>query len=319
MDARYVGPVERLIYLRTLPTISLLPPGELAQMAHNTRERFFKKGSRLIEEGREAGHVFFIVEGVVSTRREGRIMQLIEPPFAVGFLPVLSHDPNGIEARAETDVVALELSADDLFDAMEDNFSLVEQGIRQMSKQLAEQQQRLESRGLLERTEPIPGPAVDHPLDLVQRLVLLRRSGPFKDTSLDPLSELARRNIEVRYEPGAVLWRAGEPSSWGLHIVHGIVRCEAPDGTRSFRMGYDSVLGYSETYGRAPRSYDAIAETQVVGLRGDAEIFFDILEDNFDVGMTFLSFLATILTGLYEKVAAADAANMEAVQAIPGS
>jgi CRP-like cAMP-binding protein len=318
-DARYVGPVERLIYLRTLPSFGALPPEELAHLARNTHERFFRRGSRLLEEGREAAHVYFIVEGTVSTRRGGRVMQIIEPPWAVGFLPVLSNDPEGTEARAESDVVALELSGDDLLDAMEDNFSLLEAGIRLMSKQLAELQERLESRGLLERTEATPGPAIPHPLDLVQRLVLLRRNGPFRTASLDPLSELARRYVEVRHEPGSVLWRAGDPSSWGLHLVHGVVACNAPDGRRSFRMGHGSVLGLSEALGRAPRSYDAIAETQIVGLRAETNTFVDMLEDNFDIGLSFMRFLATLLTRLYERVAAADAASIEAAQAVPGT
>ena len=318
-DARYVGPVERLIYLRTLPSFGTLPPSELAHMAHNTHERYFKRGARLLEEGREAAHVYFIVEGTVSTRRGGRIMQLIEPPWALLFLPGLGKDPQGTNRLAETYRGALVIIADDLLDAMEDNFSLLEAGIRQMSKQIAEQQERLESRGLLSRTEPTPGPPVPYPLDLVQRLVLLRRNGPFRKASLDPLSELARRYVEVRYEPGSILWRAGEPSDWGLHLVHGVVACSAPDGKRSFRMGHDSVLGLSEALGRAPRSYDAVAETQVVGLRAETENFIDMLEDNFDIGLAFMRFLATLLTQLYEREAAADAASIEAAQAVPGT
>lgn len=305
-DARFVGPVERLLYLRTLPAIGQLPPSELAAIAHYTRERLFRKGSLLLREGEPARAVYFLVDGRASLRRAGRTLRQIEAPFAVGFLPVLARDPNGMEVRAEVDTVALELGADELLDAFEDNFSLLETGVRQLSRQLVEAQRELEAAGALERDEPIETAYPERELDLVQRLVLMRQTGPYRECSLDPLVEIARRAVEVRFEPGDVLWRGGEPSSWGMHIVHGVVRCVGTEPPRRFRLGPGSVVGYIETYGGLPRGYEATAETRVVGLRGDVEVFFDTLEDNFELGIAFVGFLARLLTRLYERMAAPD-------------
>jgi CRP-like cAMP-binding protein len=303
-DARFIGPIERLLYLRTLPTIGHLPPAELASIAHYTRERFFPKGSVMLREGEPASAVFFLVDGRASLRRGGKPIRIVEAPFAVGFLPLLARDPNGVEVRAEVDTVALELGADELVDAFEDNFSLLENGVRQLSRQLAEAQRELELRGALSRDEPVDTPYPEHELDLVERLVLLRRGGPYRETSLDSLVELARRSTEVRFEPGAVLWNEGEPATWGMHIVHGVVRCVGSEGKRVFRLGPGSVIGYTETHGNLPRGYTATTEGRVVGLRGDQEAFFDVIEDNFDLGMAFVGFLAALLTRLYERLAA---------------
>ncbi len=316
-DARFIGPVERLLYLRTLPAIGLLPPPELATVAQNTRERSFGRGQRLMEEGSAADSVFFIVEGRVTARRDGRVLQRVEPPFAVGFLPVLSGDPDGMEVRAETDVLALELSAEDLFDALEDNFTLLEAAVRQFAKQLAEAQRSLEIRGLLTREEPIETPYPEGPLDLVQRLLLFRRGGPYAKASLDSVAEIARRAVEVRYEPGTRLWAEGEQATFGLQVIHGVVSCVGERGARRFRMGPGSVLGMVEANARLSRSYDAVTETRLVALRTETEVLFDVLEDSFELGLSFLRFLASVLTALYERTAEQDAADAEVAQFVP--
>jgi CRP-like cAMP-binding protein len=298
-DARFVSPIERLIYLRTLPAFGQLPPSELAAIAHHTRERFFKKGAPMMREGEPASSVFFLVEGRALMRRGGRPLRTVEAPFAVGFMPVLARDPDGVECVAEVDTLALELGADALLDVFEDNFSLVETGIRRFAKQLADVQRELELAGGLAREEPIETPYPERELDLVERLVLMRQTGPFRECSLEPLIELCRRVVEVRMEPGEVLWREGEPADWGLHVAHGVIRCSGDDG-RSFRMGPGSIVGYSETYARVPRGYTATAESRAVFLRGSPEVFFDVLEDNVELGMSFLGFIARMLTRLYE-------------------
>ena len=73
-DARFVGPVERLLYLRSLPGFVSLGASELATIAYETRERFFKRGQRLFTEGEAARAVHFLVEGRVSVRSQGRIL-----------------------------------------------------------------------------------------------------------------------------------------------------------------------------------------------------------------------------------------------------
>ncbi len=162
-DARFVGPVERLLYLRSMPGFARLNAAELLTVAYETRERFFRRGRHLLEEGSTARSVYFLVEGRVSVRRKHRVLQVIEPPFTVGFLPVLAGSQS-VEARAEADTLALELPADSLIDAFEDSFALLETGVRQLARQFAEIQRRLELRGLVEREPPAQTTYPDHDL-----------------------------------------------------------------------------------------------------------------------------------------------------------
>ena len=177
--------------------------------------------------------------------------------------------------------------------------------MRGLSGQLANTQRDLELRGILERSEPRPGPYPETALDTIQRLARLR-TGPWANVNLEPLMELARLAEEVRFESGEVIWRKGEPASYGLNIVHGIVRCTSDDGRRVFRMGDDSVLGYLDANAGGPRPYDAVTETRVVALRLTSEQILDVLEDHQEVGVGFVRFLANIIVELNLKAARAD-------------
>ncbi len=302
-DARFIGPVDRILYLQSTANLGDIGPEALYALAHRLQERFFKKGSLLLEEGKLCDRVFLLVEGRVSLRRTDRTYRTLSPPGSAGLLAALSQNPAGTEARAEDDCLVLEMTIDDFWNATEDSFELLMSVIRQLTRQTATLQRDLERNGLLPRDKPIETPFPERPLDLVQRLVVLRRGGPFQNASLNPLTELAERAVELRLEPGTVLWREGEPSDYGVNIVHGIVACSGDGGKRRFRMGPGSVLGTLETMGQLPRSYDAVAETQLVALRGNVENLFDLLEDNFDLGRSFLSFLASVLDKLYERAA----------------
>ncbi len=121
---------------------------------------------------------------------------------------------------------------------------------------------------------------------------------------------------EVRFEPGDVLWDVGDEATFGVHVVHGTVRCVGDDGLRVFPMGPGSVIGYSETLGRLERTYRATAETRVVGLRGSQEAFLDTLEDNAELGRVFMGFLASVLLDLYEKLADDEAILDEAMPSL---
>lgn len=305
-DARFIGPVDRILYLQSTANLGDVPADDLYSIAQHLKERFFKKGSALLEEGKLADRVFLLVEGTVSLRRKDHTYRILTPPGTAGLLAALSQNPEGTEARAEEDCLVLEMAIDDLWNATEDSFELLMALIRQLTGEMARQQRKLELAGALPRDEPVSTPYPDRTLDLVQRLVLMRRGGPFENVSLNPLAELAERASEVRLDEGAVLWREGDASEYGLNLVHGVVRCTGDGGQRRFRMGPGSVLGTLETLARLPRSYEAVAETRIVALRGNMEILFDMLEDNSALGKSFLSFIARALDRLYERGATLD-------------
>jgi CRP-like cAMP-binding protein len=301
---RFVGPVERLLYLQSIEFFRHLAPEDLARIAQSAHERSFRAGATIFNEGEAATSLHIIVEGEASLRRGDRTLFKADAPGTVGLLALLAGGQSRTSAVADTDVVTLEQSAADVMDLLKEDFQTTEGIIRAFTEQLAQVQRRLERSGTLQRAPAVAGPYPERPLDLVERLLFLQRSGPFKTASVDAVTELARSAGEVRVEPGTVFWRAGDDSRFGLQVVHGIVRgVEPADGFQRFQLGASSVVGFLEAYARVPRSYDAVAETRVVALSMEPELLFDVMEDNVELGMSFVAFLATQLLDLYERLA----------------
>ncbi len=299
---RFPTPLDRLIHLRTLPNLGGLEGSALTYIATHAEERHFEVGDHVYLPEERVTAVHFIVEGKVRVEQEGVHILDGEPPYAIGFMPVLASSEVGQKALVVEPTVTLEVSAADLFEIFEDDFAFLENGIRRISAQFTKAQEELECRGLLERSEPEETPYPTKPLDLVERLELFL-SGPFALSNLEPLVQMVRLAEEVRYEPGDVLWEQGDVATWGLTVAHGVVSCESND--RSFRMGPGSTVGIGEANGQLPRSYRAVAETRVVGLKQTTEVLLDVLEDNPEMAMGMLSFLSRLMLDFSIRLAQA--------------
>lgn len=298
-DARFVGPHERLLYLRSLPQAPFLDADAYAAFALALRERWFRRGALLAREDELPRAVHFVVDGAVTARKDGLELLRVEPPFGVGFLSVLSEQP--LELRAEEDTLTLQLRAEDLLTFLEDHFLFLRNAFRLTGKSIAELQEELELLGVMDRAAPAPGVLPADPLDLVQRLEVLTQGGPFGEAALDAVVELARGADEVRLAPGDVLWREGDAATFGMHLVGGEIRCVGRDGKLDFGLGAGDVIGHLDAFAETPRRYDAVAETAVVGLRTDTERFFDVLEDNFGLARSFLGFMNRTLISLHVR------------------
>jgi len=108
---------QRLRVLQRLPWLGDLPVSELAPLAAAFRERALRRGAALVAPGEPTRHVHVVVEGKVDA--------LAFPSPAIGLIEVLARDGAGVSAVAETDALVLELSAADLYHALEHSFPLL--------------------------------------------------------------------------------------------------------------------------------------------------------------------------------------------------
>lgn len=300
---RFATPMERLVHLRTMPSVGVLASDGLSYLAQRSKERHWGKGDRVYQADRPVDRVHFVVEGSIRVIQEGKRLLDCQPPWAIGFGPVLSDSQIPQLAIALEDSVTFELSRADLLELMETDFDFLSSGIRVNSRQMLEYQQRLENSGNLERSVPDEVPYPSEPIDLVQRLTLTRY-GPYEDCNIASLLELVRIQKEVRVPAGTRLWEIGDDAPWGILIVYGVVACE--DANRKFRMGPRGVLGLFEANGRLPRSYTATTETDLVALRMDADQVLDVFEDNYSLAINYLKFAAGMVLNLSVKLAEAD-------------
>jgi CRP-like cAMP-binding protein len=292
-SARFVGPLDRILYLRSLPSIGEASTEDLASMAEYLEERTFRKGQALIPGDRPVGSIHFVVSGMVRATFREVTVGVIEPPAGVGLLGFLSRQPSGYEAIAEVDTRTLAIDTDAFVGILEDRFALMYGGIRQLAAQLLEAQKLLPQG----TEEPVSdeGDSPTTPLDLVERLVWMSNRGVFANSNLDAVMAVARRQVERRWQAGERIWSEGDPADCGFSIRHGRVRCWSDSGDRSFTGGVGFGLGFIEGLAGVPRPVNAEAETEVVAFIDQISTIVDVLEDNSHMAFELSASLATFL------------------------
>ena len=289
-----------VLLLKRLPMVSTLSGPQLAFVAEQIGERFFPKGSALLREGEAPGALYFPVEGRIHLTSRGRVIGHAGPGRAVGPFHVLARDERGLGAVAETDTLALELSAETLFEIFDEQFAILQHVLREVSRQIVEHVVRFPDAAvfLTPSTEGPPTPPRE--LDLVERIFLLRKSPVFLNPSISALGQLARGLTEVRMPPGTRLWREGEATGWGSMIVSGSIRCTSARG-HDFVAGAGIVLGSLDAVAEVPRWFDAVTETPVVALQANMQYLIDVFEDNFAMATDYLAVTARWLLEILDR------------------
>ena len=304
---RLVAPLQRVLYLKRLPALSTLPGSELAAIAEHFQERFFSAGSVLLKEGRAVSAVYFVIEGALDVHRHGRFVGRVGPGAGVGGLGLFARDPEGARVTAASDTLALELDADTLLEVFEDRFPILHHVLRDTSRQIIDLLVRLR----LDPAARMPDCALpgdpDHELDIVERIFFLRQMQVFQRASINALAELTRSMNQVRFEPGVALWREGEPAPGLYLILSGTVRASSEAALVLFRPGPGFPLGAHEAVAEVPRWYDAVTETRLSALQGNAEALIDVFEDNFEMAMDYLAVLSQGLLEILESRPAQEA------------
>lgn len=281
---------DRILLIKAMDAFVVLDDEGQALLAEYARERPFPSGTALLREGDPIRNVYFLMTGRVEVRRRGKLVATVERGRPVGVLSVLARDNLGVDAIALTDVVALEIPVTMFLSAYEDNFSVVRNGLHIQSRIL------LKTRGNLpiapEHAEP-PQMGVwrDREETLVERIIKAREAPLFRNINLDAVVDLCRRMKEQRFEAGHTLWQIGERGAFHFRIDYGHIRCTNADGN-SVVIGAGWVIGSMDVLGDHPRSYGAVTETEVIGIRIDAEAMFSVLESNIELAMDMIAMLS---------------------------
>jgi CRP-like cAMP-binding protein len=301
--ARLVPPLERMLYLKRVPMLSGLPGSDIAVIADAATEKFFPTGTVVFREGVPVGAVHFVVQGSLATMCRGVRIGGLGPGSGVGGVALFARDPLGSQVVAEEDTLTLELEADAVSEVLDDHFPILHHVLREMSRRCI----RLLTRFRLDPSVGIPEGPVDvreaGEIDLVDRIFFLRRMAVFQRSSITALADLGRAMAQVRFEPGTVLWREGEPAPSIFLVRSGRVQARGSSGV-TFRPGPGFPLGALEALGEVPRWYDAVAETPVVALQGHVGVLVDVFEDSFGMAMDYLAAICQSSLRIIERTAA---------------
>lgn len=287
---QFLGLLDRLLYLRTLPALERLSPTLLAAIARHARERVFTRGTMLFEPAEPAESVYVVVDGRVMVEREGMGRETLGPGDGVGFLQLLARVDRGLVARALSDTLVLELDWDGLMEVCEQHFSVLHEYMGFLCTRLLHRTHRLLEGTRLGSRRAETAPRA-RPHDLVERVLLLGDGSAFSSSSVDALVELARHVSEVSVGPGHRFWCRDEPAEHFLLLTFGSVRCTLPDGGTWFADA-THVIGMYEALSGERRWNDVTSEGDVAGLEIHVESFLDILEDHFELAVDVTSKLA---------------------------
>ena len=286
-----ISPLGRAFHLRQLSGLRDIPPANLAALALLAHEHSFDPGAVICRAGERLDRVHVVVDGQVHVRGGEHGDEVVGPERGIGMLSLLARDDKGLDAVAKTDTQTLALSADDLFSAFEDDFSILYAQLRELATQTLHVRRQTPDGAYLTGTAPGDVPTGD--IGMVQRLLYMR-SGMFRNAPMDALITMAERMRTARFVPGARLWDIGAPSGFLYAILEGRVRCTTDDGRR-FVCGPGYPLGHLESQCDAPRWYEAVAETAVTGLRNDIDVFLDTLEQHSEMAIDFVAGMASAL------------------------
>ena len=302
---RFVGPIDRLLYMRSLPGLQGVDTRSLGSIAEQATERFFKRGELLLDENVVASEFFVIVSGEVRVHRDGHRLPDGGPSSNIGLLSGLTRSAFRVTAEAATDVIALRFALDVVLDIFEENFRILQNVIRNTAhihKELLPFLIDGDHRAPWAGKEPRIVP--HHSLDVVEKLVLLREGEVFQKLGLEGLALMATGLEQEQWRDGDRLWEVGDPADHLLLILRGDVECEVEGGRGRFRAGPGYPLGNLETLARDPRWYSAVVHSgELITLRGNHENLFDVMEDDFDVALDFLAAMSANALRALERFA----------------
>jgi CRP-like cAMP-binding protein len=303
MRSEQAATYARILSFKRAPFLRGLPTAELAVVAEQARERYFPKGRLLLREGERVPAVYFVVDGQVHVARRGRHLSLRGPGDGIGSLAFFARDPQGIEARAETDVVAYELDGDALLEIFEEHYEILHHTLGGIARSGLDLLASAPLSVLAPLLPTFEAPPISREPDLVERILVLRRgTGPFNRASINALAELSQGMAHVSYPSGVRLWELGEPSGSLLLVLGGSVRLTMAGGAQ-FTVGPGFPLGSMESVAERPRWFAAETVTRLEALLGNAEGMFDVFEDNPEIALDYLAMISHTILGIREGLA----------------
>lgn len=299
---------ERIMRLRSVPIFRGVATTDLVQVASSMRQRSFEKGEVIIREDEPPRAFFMLTAGAVSMRRKGKHIGTVRAPGGVGFLSVLARTAGGTESTAESYTEGYEVRSDAIDEMLEDHFSVFLGTLRWVSERVLASTRESPPPPFVPPTIPFDHLIGDRELGIVERIFVLRRSRAMAMANVNSIARIARRMQEVRVPAGTTIWRPGEPSDYSLFIVKGmldLVHREHKDGPWVQPVGPGYVVGGGESLVGHPRWNELIAREPVVMLKGSREGLLDMMEDDHEVAMRFLSMFGGFLMALWDRKAEA--------------
>lgn len=112
--------VEKTAFLKSLPAFSAIPTEALAELAARARELHLDAGQTIFREGDPDRGVFLVVEGTIEQRIGRALVRAVRPGMGMGELWLAEGEPHAYGATAIEHTHVLNVTREDIMDAMLD-------------------------------------------------------------------------------------------------------------------------------------------------------------------------------------------------------
>jgi CRP-like cAMP-binding protein len=258
-------------------------------------------GDRLFAAGESAEFLHFMRDGKVQMTREGAAPWTFVGRWLIGGFEVFTDRPRDRDAVALVDFSALRVPTTAWIELLEDSFALARGAVLKTADAVA----RLENRVSVDfpRAPPNPPRVGSGPLSLVERLALLVNARLLRGGGVQALADMAAASEEASYRAGeAVLERGTERTRLHL-VVEGQIGASRtdPEAARGYGRG-DIVCGVA-SFGVQALAWEARAKTPARILSFPIELWFDLMEEHFDLVRAALVAIAARRVVLLEYLA----------------
>ena len=291
-----LGPVERALFLRSVPPFTGLRARPLAALAQLTREEIVPAGAAIVPLGRGARSVRFLVEGRLRARGAGDTTDVLEAPLVIGLPELLAGREVRLALAADADATILTIAGAALFDLLEEDFTLVRELRRELGEALAAAREARGDWAPDQLPEAAPAPVQDLGR-FVDRMLVLHRVPMLRDFGVAVLATLLRDEPVRRLAAGETLFTAGEAAEHIAVIAEGVV-VGTPANGAAFRAGAGTMLGDNEALIGAPYAYTAVCEEPAAIIALDPREIWDAADDHFHVARALLAACARSLLRL---------------------
>src|SRR5262245_7122188 len=114
-----IGPVERALWLRSVPPFTGVRARPLAALAQLTHEELVPAGATIVPLGRSARTVRCLVDGRLRARGPGGSTDVLDAPRVIGLPELLAGSELRVALSAEADATILTIAGAAFFDLLE--------------------------------------------------------------------------------------------------------------------------------------------------------------------------------------------------------
>jgi CRP-like cAMP-binding protein len=112
--------IEKTAFLSSLPVLASVPTEALAQLAAQTREEHYDAGATLFREGEPNSGAYLVVDGMIELRKGRALVRMLGPGQTFGELFSREGAPHAYSAAATRHSHVLNITLENVFDAMLD-------------------------------------------------------------------------------------------------------------------------------------------------------------------------------------------------------